>query len=320
MLLCVSGGVLVNYIYHLGTNGMTVVVGALLGALLILIDVLIKGFSLRALSALIFGLFMGILGSSFISNSPLFEGGDDQVVYISRLGVFIGGTYLATVIALRGRDEFNMVIPYVKFERQNIEKQLMVLDSSALVDGRIAKLCEAKLVRDELIVPKFVMNELFEQSASHNEELMHRGKRGLDTYDRLQNIDGLSVKIHDSELDVDDSRDDKLLYIVTSMKGRLFAANELLLNKARHADVSYVDVNNLQRLMAQDVDVGGSVRVHLVKPGKEDSQAVGYLDDGSMVVVSAGANYIESNVLAEITSVIPTSGGRMIFSRFLDVV
>ncbi|MCH6257027.1 twitching motility protein PilT [Puniceicoccaceae bacterium K14] len=321
MLLCVAGGALVSYIFHVSQPlWIAMLIGALLGSLLVLIDLLMKGFSLRALSALVFGLFMGMLGANFIANSPLFEGGDPEVVYISRLAVFVTGTYLATVIALRGRDEFNLVIPYVKFEQQNIEKQLMVLDSSALVDGRIAKLCEAKLVRDELIVPRFVMNELFEQSASHNEELMHRGKRGLEIFDRLQSIEGLYISIHDSELPSRDSRDDKLLYIVTSLKGRLFSANELLLNKARHANVSYVDVNYLQKLLVSDIAVGESLKVSLVKEGREDGQAIGYLSDGSMVVVASGANYLDSKVMAEITSIVPINGGRMIFSRFLDVV
>jgi len=114
---------MISHVFQdMGASGkLAALTGALLGALLVLIDILLEGFSLLALSGLTFGLLMGVLASHLIAVSPLFEGGDPQVVYISRLCVFIGVTYLSTVIALRGRDEFNLVIPNVKFEPQNVE-------------------------------------------------------------------------------------------------------------------------------------------------------------------------------------------------------
>ncbi len=114
---------MISHVFQdMGASGkLDALTGALLGALLVLIDILLEGFSLLALSGLTFGLLMGVLASHLIAVSPLFEGGDPQVVYTSRLCVFIGVTYLSTVIALRGRDEFNLVIPNVKFEPQNVE-------------------------------------------------------------------------------------------------------------------------------------------------------------------------------------------------------
>ena len=108
------------------SSAIAALIGLLLGVLLILVDVLTKGFSLRALSALTFGLFTGLLASTFITLSPLFSDGDAQVIYISRLGVYIAATYLSTVIALRGRDEFNVVIPYVKFEPRNVRNLSLI--------------------------------------------------------------------------------------------------------------------------------------------------------------------------------------------------
>ena len=162
VLFCAVGGYMVSFLFPdiARSPGITVFIGSLLGAFLLLIDILLKGFSLRALSGLTFGLFMGILASHFITISPLFDGGDPQIVYISRLCVFIGVTYLSTVIALRGRDEFNLVIPYVKFEPQNVEVPLIVLDSSALVDGRVVKLAMVRLLSDAVAVPKFIIDEL----------------------------------------------------------------------------------------------------------------------------------------------------------------
>ncbi len=176
VLFCALGGYMVSYVFPdmVASGILASLVGALLGALLVLVDMLLKGFSLRALLGLTFGLLMGVLASHLITVSPLFEGGDPQVLYISRLCVFIGVAYLSTVIALRGRDEFNLVIPYVKFERQNVDVPLVVLDSSALVDGRVVKLAEGRLLSHAVAVPKFVIDELHELAISSIDDEKNR--------------------------------------------------------------------------------------------------------------------------------------------------
>jgi uncharacterized protein YacL len=319
VLFCATGGFAASYLFPdiSGSTGMTVFVGILLGAFMVLIDILLKGFSLRALSGLTFGLGMGVLAAHFITISPLFDGGDPQVVYLSRLIVFIGVTYLSTVIALRGRDEFNLVIPYVKFEPQNVEVPLIVLDTNALVDARVLKLASARLLSDAVVVPKFVMDELHELSGSEAEEEKNWGDRGLKTVRELRDMGHLDFRVVDSELNKNDNRDEKMLFVVSSLKGRLFTTSESLLEKAKHSGVPYVDALSLGKALAHDVEVGGTVSVKIVTLGKEDSQGVGYLEDGSMVVVNRSADLIGSNILAEIESIIPTSGGRMVFGKLL---
>jgi|ETNmetMinimDraft_22_1059887.scaffolds.fasta_scaffold00024_56 uncharacterized protein YacL len=319
VLFCATGGYMVSTLFAdiAYSASVAVLIGALLGAFLVLIDVLLKGFSLRALSGLTFGLFMGILASHFITISPLFDGGDAQVIYISRLCVFIGVTYLSTVIALRGRDEFNLVIPYVRFEPQSVELPLIVLDTSALVDGRIIKLAKARLLSDAVAVPKFIMDELHELSISDLSEEKNRGGRGLKTVEELKKIAHLDFSVVDSELNDSDSRDEKMLFVVSNLKGRLFTTSEGLQQKAKLSGVAYVDALSLGKAMAFDVEVGETLSVKIVKLGKEDGQGVGYLEDGSMVVVNQSADLIGSNVLAEVESIIPTSGGRMVFGKLL---
>lgn len=292
-------------------------IGALLGSLLVLVDMLLKGFSLRALSGLAFGLLMGVLAAHLITISPLFEGGDPQVVYISRLCVFIGVTYLSTVIALRGRDEFNLVLPYVRFEPQNVDAPLVVLDSSALVDGRVVKLAEARLLSHAVAVPKFIVDELHELAISSIDDEKNRGVRGLNTISELKKIDHIDFRVIDSELDRNFSRDEKVLFIVSSSKGRLLTTSEGLQQKAKHDGISFVDILNLNKALTREVVVGEAVSVEIVKEGKEDGQGVGYLEDGSMVVVNQSADMLGSTVLAEVESIIPTSGGRMVFGKLL---
>ena len=310
---------MVSYVFPdmVASGIVAAVIGALLGLLLVLVDILLKGFSLRALSGLTFGLLMGVLASHLITVSPLFEGGDPQVVYISRLCVFIGVTYLSTVIALRGRDEFNLVIPYVKFEPQNVDAPLVVLDSSALVDGRVVKLADARLLSHAVAVPKFIIDELHELAISSIDDEKNRGVRGLNTISELKKIDHIDFRVIDSELERNVSREEKILFIVSSSKGRLLTTSEGLQQKAKHAGVSYVDILNLHKALTREVVVGEAVSVAIVKEGKEDGQGVGYLEDGSMVVVNQSADMLGSTVLAEVESIIPTSGGRMVFGKLL---
>ena len=123
-------------------RGLAVSIGLMIGSLVILVDMMLKGFSLRGLSAITFGLAIGALIAWLIGTSPLLEEGDPQIKYLVRLSLFVICTYLGTVIALRGKDEFNLVIPYVRFVPHEVDVPLVVVDTSALIDGRIARIAE----------------------------------------------------------------------------------------------------------------------------------------------------------------------------------
>lgn len=318
LAFCALAGVAIWYLFpDIGSAWLTTSVALLIGFLLILVDMLLKGFSLRGLSALTFGLVMGILAAHLITISPLFEGGDAQVIYISRVSVFIAVTYLSAVIALRGRDEFNLVIPYVRFEPQKVEVPLVVVDDTSLVDGRVAKLCEARLLGDVLFVPKFIVDDLNELSASSIEEEKNRGKRGLRTLTELRALEHVEVRVVDSEVDRNHSREEKLLFLVGSLKGRLLTTSESLARRARQEGTPLIDMIGLAKALSRDVVVGETLSVKLVKVGREDTQGVGYLPDGSMVVVNGAADLVGTEVLVEVDSIIPTSGGRMVFGKLL---
>jgi len=144
VVLCAGAGWLVCYtIQQWDAYRMrATIIGLLIGALVVLVDILLKGFSLRGLSAITFGLAVGMLISFLISISPLFEyasENDPQTVYLFRLALFLACSYLGAVIALRGKDEFNLVIPYVRFVPHGVDVPLVVVDTSALIDGRVAK-------------------------------------------------------------------------------------------------------------------------------------------------------------------------------------
>jgi uncharacterized protein YacL len=294
-----------------------VFIGLSLGVLVVLTDMLLKGFSLRALSAVTFGLAVGTLIAFFISASPLFEKADEQNKFLVELALFLVITYLATVIALRGKDEFNLVIPYVRFVPQEVDVPIVVVDTSVLIDGRISRVCEAGFLGSALVIPRFVLNELRAVADSADPHKQARGRRGLDVLNELRKIKHLDIRITESEVTKREDVDAKLVFLAQSMRAKLLTTDYNLAKMAEFHGVPWLNLNALAKSLRPELMLGERLEVELVKPGKEEGQAVGYIEDGSMVVVSGARPLIGRRIQVEILSVLPTAGGKMIFARHL---
>jgi uncharacterized protein YacL len=315
--VCVASGWLVCYVGDemYAKRGWGLLIGLLLGVLVVLVDMLLKGFSLRGLSAVTFGLAVGVLIAHMIQISPMFVLGDAQTIYLVRLAVFLVCTYLATVIALRGKDEFNLVIPYVRFVPQEVDIPLVVVDTSGLIDGRIARVFESGFLTAALVIPRFVLAELQAVADSPDPHKQARGRRGLEVLGELRKVKNLDLRIHESDVVKHDEIDAKLVFLAHSMRAKLLTTDYNLAKMAEFHGVQWLNIHTLARALRPELVLGESLEVELMKPGKEDGQAVGYLEDGSMVVVMAGRERIGQRVHAEITSVLSTAGGKMIFAR-----
>ncbi len=301
-----------------GYRAIATVFGGALGVLLVLTDVFLKGFSLRGLSAISFGLGIGTLIAYLVSSSPLLESGDPQIVFLVRLGLFLAATYICTVIALRGKDEFNLVIPYVRFVPHEVDVPLVLVDTSALIDGRLARICESGFVPGALIIPQFVLRELQAIADSPDAVRRARGRRGLDVLGDLRRIKHLDIRIHESEAKRSEI-EAKLVFLATAMKGKLMTTDQNLAKLAGFHGVVCLHPGDLARALQPSYLVGEVIEVDLVKPGKEEGQAVAYLPDGSMVVVNDAKAAIGGRASVEIISVMPSgNSGRMIFSRYLS--
>lgn len=292
-------------------------IGALIGLLVILVDVLLKGFSLRGLTALTFGLLVGAAVAWLIGTSPLLEEGDPQTIYLVRLGLFIICMYLGTVIALRGRDEFNLVIPYVRFVPHDVDVPLVVVDTSALIDGRIARICETHFLGAALVIPSFVLSELQHIADSGDPVKQVRGRRGLEVLNELRRIKHIDIRIHQSELVRRQDIEAKLIFLAQSMRAKLLTTDSNLAKMAQFHGVPWLNLHALDKALRPEIVVGESVEIELVKPGKDEGQAVGFLSDGSMVVVNNARAYVGKRITAEIVGVLPTGGGKMVFANML---
>lgn len=327
LALCLGGGVLVNYSGGGGDLSRHLIIAAILGLLLTLVDMLLKGFSLRSLTGLTLGLAVGALISYFISVSPLMDDrvfGHDQTldsnIFAARIILFLASTYLATVITLRSRDEFNLVIPYIRFNALDTPHHLIVLDTSALIDGRIVGLADSGFLTAGLVLPRFVIEELQAVADSNDPAKRARGRRGLANLNALKDVKNVALRIHESGMGHQGSVDDRLVALSLSLKAGLLTTDYNLAQVARFHGVKWLNLNTLAKGMKVEVAPGDVIEVELAREGREPGQAIGHLPDGSMVVVLDGAPHIGKSVAAEVTNITPTNAGRMIFAKTRAIV
>jgi uncharacterized protein YacL len=315
--LCAAAGWLVSYTILAGeqNRGWALFISLSIGVLVVLVDMMLKGFSLRGLSAVTFGIGVGSLIAYMVGSSPLLERGEEATIYLVRVGLFILCPYLATVIALRGKDEFNLIIPYVRFVPHEVDVPLVVVDTSVLIDGRVARVCETGFLTAALVIPRFVLNELRNVADSPDPHKQARGRRGLEVLNELRKIKNLDIRITESEVLKREDVDAKLVFLAQSMRAKLLTTDYNLAKMAEFHGVPWLNLNSLAKSLRPELMLGEHLDVELMKPGKEEGQAVGYMEDGSMVVVNNARPFIGRRVQAEIISVLPTAGGKMIFAR-----
>jgi len=320
--LCAAAGWLICYTITDWDQqrGVALTVGLCLGLLVVLVDVMLKGFSLRGLSAVTVGIGFGTLIAYLVGNSPLFQEGDPKMIYLVRFALFLVCTYLAIVISLRGKDEFNLIIPYVRFVPHEVDVPLVVLDTSALIDGRIVKVCESGFLGSALVIPSFVLKELSAIADASDPQRQARGRRGLEVLNQLKQIPRLDLRIIESDVVKREDFDAKLVFVAQSMKAKILTTDYNLAKVAEFHGVQWLNLNALGKSLQPELMLGEPIEVDLVKPGKDEGQGVGFLADGSMVVVNGGRLHLGKRVRAEIISVMPSAGGKLVFARHVALV
>ncbi len=315
LFLIISGSVG----YYLGLIKNEPWLGAEIGCLgaliLILIERLLKSVSVRGLSSMVFGLLLGLLMAKLISNILHLIPMSLYMQSVTEIILMVVFSYLGSVMALRGKDEFNLIIPYVRFRRQDVKDGVILLDSSAIIDGRIADIYKINFLLGRLVVPRFILKELQTLADSSDDLKREKGRRGLELLKMMQGDPKIDIHIHEPEAMNDgDDTDAKLVKLAKFMDAKICTTDYNLSQAAGLQGIAVLNVYELVNAVRSVVFTGEKLMVKLIKQGKEPHQAVAYLDDGTMVVVNHAGDAVGKKVDVVVSSVIQTSAGKIIFA------
>lgn len=297
------------------------ILGIILGLAIVLVDRLLKGFSLRAFSSATFGLLFGLFFANLLMASDVLRYQPETVQWTARLIVYCAFGYLGMMLAMRSnRDEFSLIIPYVRFARETTQREPLILDTSVIIDGRIADLCATGFLSRSLIVPRFVLGELQALADSRDPIKRERGRRGLDMLNELQRSHDIELTIHESAggEDVDLAVDARLVRTAKILHARLLTNDQALCQVARLQQVGALNLSDLTRALKPSVTAGDELELNLVKEGREQHQAVGYLNDGTMIVVNHARSHLGKIATVTVSSALQTAAGRLIFAELKE--
>jgi uncharacterized protein YacL len=342
LLVCEAAGVAIA-LSTKGTLDISVVTGLLGGlgvaGLFIWIETLMKGFTLRGFSTASFGLGVGLFCAWLLTRVDISnllklafqdklqdENGVTAVqfeVLVSAMRLAIDVTlyaslgFLGAVLALRSnRDDFAFIIPYVRFRQDASSGQPVVLDAEAVMDGRVMGICRSGFLHGRLIIPRFVLDDLQARVNSGTNGDRHRAQRGLDSLEQMQKAADLNVSIHDSlAIGEGESMNTRLIETTRLLGARLMTVDENLAKVAKIQGVDVLNIHDLDDALKPTIAVGERIRIALVRPGKEDHQAVGYLPDGTMIVANHAVSKIGSTADVIVVSTLHTTSGTMVFGE-----
>ncbi|HUS91877.1 MAG TPA: PIN domain-containing protein [Phycisphaerae bacterium] len=301
----------------------SIIVPVVAGFLLVLVDMLWRRKRLQVLSGLFFGALAGLViayGLTIVVNlvAEVYDVMDHPAVPLTKAVLSAAAVFLCITFVLQTKDDFRFVIPYVEFSREAKGARPMLLDTSVIIDGRIADIAETGVLESEVLVPRFILTELHAIADSQDKLKRNRGRRGLDVLDQLQKCEKLDVAIYDAhvpEVERAGEVDDKLVALADHLNGRV-VTNDYNLNKvARLRGVDVININDLANALKPVFLPGEVLRVKVIRAGEEPGQGVGYLEDGTMVVAEQGRDHVGREIDITVTSALQTSAGRMIFGR-----
>jgi uncharacterized protein YacL len=284
---------------------------------IILTELLFRRVALKVIAGGILGFIIGLTSANIIAAPlklvPLERSIVNFIVLL--MNAFFG--YLGVTIGIREGERFNPS-NIKKLFKGGADENLKVLDTSVIIDGRIADVCETEFLDGTLIIPQFILQELQHIADSSDSLKRARGRRGLDILHRIQKMSHMEVRIVDDDFPKIRDVDSKLIALA-KRTGAKVITNDFNLNKvAELQGVKVLNINDLSNAVKPVALPGETMRVFVLKEGKEPGQGVAYLDDGTMIVVENGRKFINKNVEVAVTSVLQTAAGRMIFTKLKE--
>lgn len=310
----------------IGNALIGVVVGLLFGFLLIGFDILFRRFNLRAFNIAIIGIFIGylmgqalvLIFDAILDISSISIALQPQTLEIIKIALFLFGTYLGTMLTLRASDELYVSIPFVKFTPTVQKKKDLLVDPSVLADARVIDVAATGIFDHQLVVPRFVIKELYAQSETGDEMGKSKAKRGLDVQKKLEALPTLELRYNDTDFPEVKDMQGKLTRLARLLDANLLSSDMSRIQMASVEGVRIINLHSLSSALKPLMQTGEYIKIKIQRYGKEPRQGVGYLEDGTMVVVNGGGDYIGETIDARVLSVKHTTSGRMIFCNATD--
>ena len=333
VLLCIFAGMAVAFSTSDSPRPLPMssgtVGGLVLAAFILFVERLMKGFTLRGFSTATFGLLVGLFCAWLLTKVQLHRlliealSLDNPQAQSMELAVntalFASLGFIGTALALRtGQEDFAFVVPYIHFRRERTIGQPLITDAETLIDGRIPALLSSKFLRGRLIVPLFTLEELQVMANSPSGTRKGNARRALAQIERLQESTDFEVTVHDTALTTsgaEESPDALLIEAARNLAARLLTIDPNLAKAARLRGAEALDINELSEALKPSIVIGQRLRLPLVRPGKDDHQAVGYLPDGTMIVVNHAVSQMGTTQDVIVISTIQTTAGQMVFAE-----
>ena len=297
---------------------LNLALGAGLGILIVLVETRLREAEVTDLLGALIGGAIG-LGLAKVITAALFWGetADRRILFIHGF-VMLVFPYLGIVMGARKGEWLQPQRLAAMFRETGPQKRYRILDTSVIIDGRVADICETGFIDGTLVIPQFVLKELQLVADSADSLKRNRGRRGLDILQKIQKMSGVDVMISDIDYPEVREVDLKLIELARTLQGKI-VTNDFNLNKvAQLRGVEVLNINELANSLKPVVLPGEFMKVFILKEGKEYNQGVAYLDDGTMVVVDNARRMISKNIDVVVTSVLQTTAGKMIFGRYIE--
>jgi len=306
------------FVRPFGSNlSLTISFSVALGVVILLAEMRIRRLSLKTLLGAAIGSILGIIGASLISlviGRMSFD--HPQTETFVQLLILILMTYLGLISGANKGEYLDLTVLGGIFSDSTSRKTSKVLDTSVIIDGRVADICKTGFLEGTLVVPHFVLRELQQIADSADSAKRNRGRRGLDVLEKIKGVPGVAVQIVEKDYPDVKEVDLKLIELAKEL-GAKIVTNDFNLNKVSQLrGVEVLNINELANALKPVVLPGETMKVFILKEGKEYNQGVAYLDDGTMVVVDNARRMIGKTIATQVTSVLQTTAGKMIFGRF----
>jgi len=305
----------VGYLLGEENSWMFALGGFLIGSALVIFEMMARRVSLKGLSAAVFGIILGLIVAKLFGGLLSLFNIPQDVDYDLRVLFTLIFVYLGLTLGLKGKEEFHLIIPYVRFRRQELKEEAIVVDTSSIIDGRILDIVRTGFLEARFVIPRFVLNELHALADSTEHLKRQKGKRGIEILHALKKEPNVEVVINEQEFEGLSDVDTKIVNLAKMLDTKVLTTDYNLNRIAQLEGVRVLNVNDLANALKPIFIPGEKLSIRVIKEGKEPNQGVGYLEDGTMVVVENARWLVGKIVDVEVTSVLQSPSGRIIFTK-----